>query len=126
MKTDRSTAIRRAASLPKGSPERRNLLASLNRQARRLDDDEVAVAVDQISELTDSNYHTEALKVLADLLDDRNAKKILAHIEAISNIVGHTPQGLIQIRMHYIYKPLLKQAKSKLSPEQYDAVHGAL
>ena len=124
-KLDRAASIRRAASLPKGSQERRSLLASLTRQAR-MDDDEVAVAADQMSRLTDSNHHTEALKVLADLLDDRKAKKILAHMEAISKLVGHTPQGMIQIRRYYIYEPLLKMAKRKLSSEQYDAIYGAL
>lgn len=91
-----------------------------------LDPLEVDMVIDEVADRTDRNHHTSALMLIADLLNARQQKKILAHIQAISDMVGHTPQGLLAVRMEYVYKPLLAMAKRQLTSDQYDALHGSL
>jgi len=81
--------------------------------------------IGEIADLTDHNDHNQALVVLAKALGDKRAQTLMEHIQAISDEVRHTPQGLIQVRMHYVSKPLMDMAKRKMSPEDYEAVHAA-
>jgi len=82
--------------------------------------------VKELTQMTKYNQHTEALVLIAkDVLKDRKLTKAMNAVMVLHEYFGSMPNGLHEVRTA-IYKRILATAKSKLSPEDYKAVHGAL
>ena len=109
--------IRMAAQLPKGSNERRTILAALIAQ-------DVAETISRIKEATDDNYHTDAVLMLAGLLNRRTEWRVLVYLKKIHDELGHMPQELITFR-ESILQELLPVAKAQMTPGQYAALRSS-
>ena len=103
--------IRMAAQLPKGSNERRTILAALIAQ-------DVAETISRIKEATDDNYHTDAVLMVAGLLERRTEWRVLVSLKKIHDELGYMPQELITFR-ESILRDLLQVAKAQMTPGQY-------
>lgn len=64
--------------------------------------------IKKISDLTNENYHTEAIIVLAEYLKETKAVKILEHILKIHLLVGHMPRNLMDFRTSILTDLIIK------------------
>lgn len=80
--------------------------------------------VKEIAELTEGNNHTEAIVLGAELLGATKYVKIAKLINQIIGLEGHSPSDLSKYS-HSIYEEVVKLAKQKLSPEEYELFYRA-
>jgi len=79
--------------------------------------------VSKVAEMTDENNHTEArLMIARDILKDKNLIDVYS---TLAKWQGRGVEFVVQMRdsMEYYLNSMLKK---KLSPEDFDKVHGAL
>lgn len=79
--------------------------------------------LDQLKELTNRNYHAEALVLGAKLLGARALGKKLDLVRQLRDLEGFMPPGLGKYR-DTLLDALMEHAKRSLSEEDYQAFYG--
>ena len=72
--------------------------------------------VEEISDLTERNDHTEALVVLAKALNERKTLKALEAIAVIGDFLRYVPGDLVKVK-NGIRSSLIDEAKRKFGPD---------
>jgi len=90
----------------------------------KLDNARFDSLVAKISEMTDNNYHTEALIVGAQFLGLYALCEKLVHVQALWKLEGRMPHHLGQYR-DTLMNDLFTEAKKRLTEDQYSSFHGA-
>jgi hypothetical protein len=80
--------------------------------------------ITKIRKLTDINYHTEALMLLAHALGDKDATLVLACIRSSQEELGYLLPSGRDLRCE-VGDSLMQQAQT-LYPDQYAAIRAAL
>lgn len=78
----------------------------------------------KIAKMTDYNDHTGAIVAAAKMLSLKSVVDRAKLVDKLHDLEGGMPAELIKYRTS-LYNELLAHAKKKLSPEEYDQLHGA-
>ena len=82
--------------------------------------------VEEIAAMVQHNYHHEAYVYVAKkILRNKKFADAFEGVQKVANYYGHTTQDLKKIRDD-LYERMKMVLKTKLSPEDYKRVHGAL
>jgi hypothetical protein len=92
-----------------------------SRSARLLDTEDL---IEEISELTKWNAHTDAVVLLAEHYGDRSDQDDANYVKTVHKAQGHMPRDVSDFRYNLL-KNLLSKAKRVLSMEQYKELHQA-
>ena len=80
-----------------------------------------------LENLTDKNYHTEALiHLYSKILGERGPVKALKLISDLSEYFGSTPKELGDLRYKKFYKPAMAEVNKKFDKETAQRIHKAL
>jgi len=81
-------------------------------------------AVKKIAKQTDENDHGGAILTAAKLLKNKSIADRVTLVMKLHRIEGHMPMELMQYRRG-LYDELMRDAKSSMSTEKFDELHGA-
>jgi len=75
--------------------------------------------IERIEKLTDMNNHSEAVVRLAEVMNDGRILRAAEAVRTLRDYLGHMPRELSDIQST-LRERLLKKARGKLSPEEYN------
>ena len=88
---------------------------------------EIQQHADKLAKMTDENQHSEALVYIAEkVLKDKRLTTMTKALLDLHMGIGAMSTGLGMVRNQDIWPRLDAMLKSKLSSEEYDAIHGSL
>ena len=81
-------------------------------------------AFKQLAKLTDNNDHNRAVMEGFKLFRNKKMAKAAEGLMMMHEAFGHMPQELLKVR-NMMYEILFKEAKKKLSPEDFKKFNGS-